>query len=1459
MLDTQYAEIEYVAKTGVYTYPIVWPVAEPSHITLKYTDAGGEIQSVPGGEFSISPDRDSITISATFNDTILNGLTLVISRFTPRVQQLQLQPKAAINPKTLEKHLDLMEMQIQENSVVAVTSDDLRDVLNEARNLVKTEATERTAADNALGARITQERVISDAGDAALGARITQEIADRTAADAVLQTNINAEASARQEDYDDLEADIASEESARKAADITLQSNIDSEATARVLSDTTLQSNISAEAGTRAVADALLQARIDTEAANRVTGDAALQSDIATETANRISGDASVRADVAAETLARINADGALQLAITNEAADRLNGDVELQTNINAEAALRAAGDTLLQTNINAEATLRANGDSALDANLAKLRVRVGTLEQLGHYVGTFDTPADLPPTTASFPNGITINDFVHVRVDAGHDNNITKYIASVIDASGNITWTYDINVGSNEDKVDKQPEAVIGNFGVFDEDGNLQDSGTRPSTFMTPAQTANAVVSDALSLGGRPAADYLLEDELAARAELAAKLNLAGGTMTGGIAMGQNFISDLAYPIGANDAASRRYVDDTAAAVLVEDAKKLPLAGGTMTGDVLMSGARIRQVGYPIGANNAASKRYVDEVVAAAVEEVDPAGKLALAGGTMAGSINMANHVVTNLQYPVGANDAASRRYVDDVVAEAVVAVDPAGKLALTGGTMAGGINMGNFAITNLRNPVTGGNATNKRYVDSEIAVINTGFAGKLSLSGGTMTGGINMANHAVAGVAYPVLANDAASKRYVDDVVQAVSGDASLKLAGGTMAGDISMGGTYGVVNLRTPVENADAATKRYVDDAVGLPKLPLAGGTMAGSIDMGTLGKITNLLTPTDGLDAATKQYVDQNSSGVSAPDYANEQFVGQLGANYFVATNSYVAVKMYQTDTGTASVTVSIDGKIISAFEDENQPIWSVQPIGVEASALVRVDVLAGTFDSSISGIYTYPIKNLATITPPSVTDHSALTGRNTAKQHPMAAIDGLEPALALLESTSDVDAKLANAVAALTTKNDEQDLTLNATLFVRATGVTFSRAIGALTSVPTAAVTDIQSGAIIPKPRMTILVDPQGTIAYFVRMIDTVTLEARTLSTSFMGTDEPTLLGNVATHADLPVNVSAAETAFGRTPGVDDYAKVVADETMSGNTVEWYITAVAADTTITWGNPLVINTSNYQAQSTAGDSGKILTGGAVAGTYGTNLSADGDLSTGTGVATSAGVRGYALPLVGGTVSNSSGVGNIGLGNNNAAIVSDAAGDIKINAAPLVTGAGLRIFAEAREIAVIRRNANFEDSVDILQKLKDLESAGNGSAAGIPFHFIGRITPNWLTLPANPALNNPYVPGNIYAYYFWDEVNPPIHNQTISGNTPGAPCWYAGLAPGDTQRYYIPGLRGKSFAPYGAWVCRSFDNTGQAVKKDQGVFYGGHIPGAGFTPDEVNALGAASGISMFWLVP
>jgi len=97
------------------------------------------------------------------------------------------------------------------------------------------------------------------------------------------------------------------------------------------------------------------------------------------------------------------------------------------------------------------------------------------------------------------------------------------------------------------------------------------------------------------------------LSSTYATVANAANKLPLAGGTMSGAIAMGTSKITGLGTPTTGTDAATKDYVDTM-----------LPLAGGTMSGAIAMGTNKITGVGNPTNAQDVVTKNYLDTTVLA-------------------------------------------------------------------------------------------------------------------------------------------------------------------------------------------------------------------------------------------------------------------------------------------------------------------------------------------------------------------------------------------------------------------------------------------------------------------------------------------------------------------------------------------------------------------------------------------------------------------------------------------------------------------------------------------------------------------------------------------------------------------------------------------------------------------------------------------------------------------------
>jgi uncharacterized Zn ribbon protein len=249
-------------------------------------------------------------------------------------------------------------------------------------------------------------------------------------------------------------------------------------------------------------------------------------------------------------------------------------------------------------------------------------------------------------------------------------------------------------------------------------------------------------------------------------------------------------------------------------------------------TGDT-MSGMLTLPLTMPTIDNHAARKGYVDSRInslSSTVSDTGAGGFVRISGSTMSGMLTLP---VTD---PTNVNHSTRKGYVDNRIASLSGQVNNVldgnpGYLRLSGGTMAGLINLAGHKITQL--PTTGLNDTDavpKKYVDDAIGGGTSGLVSKSYVdsadglrvlkAGDTMTGFLNLHSN-------PTLNTHAANKAYVDSVVgSGTSGlvskayvdtadSARVLKSGDTMTGFLSL--------HANPTQNTHAANKAYVDSSI------------------------------------------------------------------------------------------------------------------------------------------------------------------------------------------------------------------------------------------------------------------------------------------------------------------------------------------------------------------------------------------------------------------------------------------------------------------------------------------------------------------------------------------------------------------------------------------------------------------------------------------------------------
>ena len=324
---------------------------------------------------------------------------------------------------------------------------------------------------------------------------------------------------------------------------------------------------------------------------------------------------------------------------------------------------------------------------------------------------------------------------------------------------------------------------------------------------------------------------------------------------------------------------------------------------------EINMTNFKISDLLDPSSAQDAATKNYVDNAVAGvnsaaeiaftpygsisstnvqnAIEELDTE-KLALAGGTMSGDINMSQNDITDSK-SISFNDGGAYGSVQ--------------RDAIYGMKIAGTANV----------QIASGGPGSKIYVSGLVDLMGSSLTNAYQIEGG-MSGlrldsavgtkvevykELDMKTNKIVNLVNPSSAQDAATKNYVDtavagkdqaseisftpygnitaanvqDAIEELD-DEKLALAGGTMSGNLNMGG-YDILDPRSIIFKDGSTYGSIVSSgsdmaiqAVAALKLDAGVGSqieVLNELNMNSL-KIVNLLDPTSAQDAATKGYVD-----------------------------------------------------------------------------------------------------------------------------------------------------------------------------------------------------------------------------------------------------------------------------------------------------------------------------------------------------------------------------------------------------------------------------------------------------------------------------------------------------------------------------------------------------------------------------------------------------------------
>jgi hypothetical protein len=328
-------------------------------------------------------------------------------------------------------------------------------------------------------------------------------------------------------------------------------------------------------------------------------------------------------------------------------------------------------------------------------------------------------------------------------------------------------------------------------------------------------------------------------------------KLNLTGGTLSGALAMGTNKITGLGTPTADADAVTKAYVDaiaqgiDAKASVVAASTANLTLSGAqTIDGVSVIAGDRVLVKDQTTASDNGiylcASGSWTRTTDADTYAELVAAYTF-VEGGTVNAnngfictiptSGTLGSTSITFAQFSgagqvtagTGMSKTGNTLNVNTASSARIVVGADEIDLATTGVTASTykSVTVDTFGrITAGTNPTTiSGFGITDAYTKTEV---DTSLSGKLSTTGGTMSGAIAMGTSKITGMGDPTNAQDATTKTYVDGILGSATSAATSAAAAATSASNASTSASNASTSAGNASTSATAAAASATDAA-------------------------------------------------------------------------------------------------------------------------------------------------------------------------------------------------------------------------------------------------------------------------------------------------------------------------------------------------------------------------------------------------------------------------------------------------------------------------------------------------------------------------------------------------------------------------------------------------------------------------------------------------------------
>lgn len=265
----------------------------------------------------------------------------------------------------------LSEFSKETNFVVEIDEEMKRVRSSDIRQLVTDEKDRAQTAEKNLADRIDEETTRAVKSEKTLTDNLASEVTRAKAAEKTLATDLGVESSRAQAAEKVLTDNLSAEAARAKAAEKTLTDSLTAETTRAKAAEKANADNLAAEvirakAGEKAVADNLAA-----EAARAKTREDGIAADLAAENNRALNAENALDEDLAVEMIRAKAAEKTLTDNLTAETARAEAKETEISGNLSSEITRAKAAEKTLTDNITAEVTRAKGAEKTLTDNLA--------------------------------------------------------------------------------------------------------------------------------------------------------------------------------------------------------------------------------------------------------------------------------------------------------------------------------------------------------------------------------------------------------------------------------------------------------------------------------------------------------------------------------------------------------------------------------------------------------------------------------------------------------------------------------------------------------------------------------------------------------------------------------------------------------------------------------------------------------------------------------------------------------------------------------------------------------------------------------------------------------------------------------------------------------------------------------------------------------------------------------